>query len=62
MANFSVRRLALIVIRYRGIVVALLIAASVTLWLDSSHRGVAVLVATHDVAAGTLITPVSRWR
>jgi hypothetical protein len=57
MANFSVRQLALIVIRYRGILVALLIATSVTLWLDGSHRGVPVLIASHDVAAGTSISP-----
>jgi len=52
----SISRIALITLRYRGILVATLIAVIVTLSLENSHRGIPVLIANRDLSAGTVIT------
>ena len=56
MSPITIPALALIVIRYRGLLVATLIAVVVTLGLNSTHQGVQVLVATHPLPAGWQLT------
>jgi hypothetical protein len=52
MSRLTLPQLALIVIRYRGLLIATLIAVIVTLGLNSTHQGVQVLVATRALPAG----------
>jgi len=56
--NFPDRRtLLLLIVRYRALLIALLVFISAFALLGTSHRGQPVLIANHDIAAGASLGP-----